>query len=210
MNLIFLGAPGAGKGTQAEIVSQRLSVPIISTGNILRESIKNGTELGLKAKAVIDVGGLVPDEVIMGIVAERLSKPDCAGGFILDGVPRTLAQAEGLAAMNIAIDRVIEIDVPDDVIITRLSGRRVCESCGSSYHIVAKPPINEGVCDSCNGRLVVRDDDRPETVQKRLSVYHSQTEPLIDYYEKHGKLRVVCGTGDVRETSRLVLAAIEE
>lgn len=210
MNLIFLGAPGAGKGTQAEIVSQRLSVPIISTGNILRESIKNGTELGLKAKAVIDVGGLVPDEVIMGIVAERLSKPDCAGGFILDGVPRTLAQAEGLAAMNIAIDRVIEIDVPDDVIITRLSGRRVCESCGSSYHIVAKPPINEGVCDSCNGRLVVRDDDRPETVQKRLSVYHSQTEPLIDYYEKNGKLRVVCGTGDVRETSRLVLAAIEE
>lgn len=210
MNLIFLGAPGAGKGTQAEIVSQRLSVPIISTGNILRESIKNGTELGLQAKAVIDVGGLVPDEVIMGIVAERLSKPDCAGGFILDGVPRTLAQAEGLAAMNIAIDRVIEIDVPDDVIIARLSGRRVCESCGSSYHIVAKPPINEGVCDSCNGRLVVRDDDRPETVQKRLSVYHSQTEPLIDYYEKHGKLRVVCGTGDVRETSRLVLAAIEE
>lgn len=210
MNLIFLGAPGAGKGTQAEIVSQRLSVPIISTGNILRESIKNGTELGMKAKAVIDVGGLVPDDVIMAIVAERLLRPDCDNGFILDGVPRTLTQAKALAELGITVDRVIDIDVPDQMIIDRLSGRRVCESCGSSYHTVAKPPVTDGVCDSCHGKLVTRDDDRPETVKKRLSVYHSLTEPLVEYYEKLGKLRVICGTGDVRETSRLVLAAIEE
>lgn len=210
MNLIFLGAPGAGKGTQAETVSQRLSVPIISTGNILREAIKNGTELGLKAAEYIDAGNLVPDDVIIGIVTERLSQSDCAGGFILDGMPRTLAQAEALVDMGVSIDRVIDINVPDENIVRRLSGRRVCPDCGASYHVEAKPPVNEGVCDACNGKLAIRDDDSPETVNNRLAVYHKQTEPLVEYYQRLGKLRPIDGTGDVREVTRLVLAAIEE
>ncbi len=209
MNLIFLGAPGAGKGTQAEIVSRRLSVPIISTGNILREAIKAGTELGLKAKSFIDAGDLVPDDIIIGIVSERLAQPDCAGGFILDGVPRTLPQAEALASLGIAIDFVIEIDVPDDEIVRRLGGRRVCSECGTPFHTEAKPPVNEGVCDVCGGSLVERADDAPETVKNRLSVYHRMTEPLIDYYERLGKLRRIKGAGDVREITRSVLAAIE-
>lgn len=210
MNLIFLGAPGAGKGTQAEIVSQRLSVPIISTGHILREAIKNGTELGLRAKTFIDAGNLVPDDVIIGIVAERLSKPDCQSGFILDGVPRTLPQAKALTDMGITIDRVIEIGVPDEAIVRRLSGRRECPSCGETYHIEAKPPVTAGICDKCGAELAIRADDAPETVSNRLAVYHRQTEPLTDYYEKLGKLKVIDGTGDVRETTRLVFAAIEE
>ena len=209
MNLIFLGAPGAGKGTQAEIVSRRLSVPIISTGNILREAIKAGTELGLKAKSFIDAGDLVPDDIIIGIVSERLAQPDCAGGFILDGVPRTLPQAEALASLGIAIDFVIEIDVPDDEIVRRLGGRRVCSECGTPFHTEAKPPVNEGVCDVCGGSLVERADDAPETVKNRLSVYHRMTEPLIDYYERLGKLRRIKGAVDVREITRSVLAAIE-
>lgn len=209
MNLIFLGAPGAGKGTQAEIVSRRLSVPIISTGNILREAIKAGTELGLKAKSFIDAGDLVPDDIIIGIVSERLAQPDCAAGFILDGVPRTLPQAEALASLGIAIDFVIEIDVPDDEIVRRLGGRRVCSECGTPFHTEAKPPVNEGVCDVCGGSLVERADDAPETVKNRLSVYHRMTEPLIDYYERLGKLRRIKGAGDVREITRSVLAAIE-
>lgn len=209
MNLIFLGAPGAGKGTQAEIVSRRLSVPIISTGNILREAIKAGTELGLKAKSFIDAGDLVPDDIIIGIVSERLAQPDCAGGFILDGVPRTLPQAEALASLGIAIDFVIEIDVPDDEIVRRLGGRRVCSECGTPFHTEAKPPVNEDVCDVCGGSLVERADDAPETVKNRLSVYHRMTEPLIDYYERLGKLRRIKGAGDVREITRSVLAAIE-
>ena len=209
MNLIFLGAPGAGKGTQAEIVSRRLSVPIISTGNILREAIKAGTELGLKAKSFIDAGDLVPDDIIIGSVSERLAQPDCAGGFILDGVPRTLPQAEALASLGIAIDFVIEIDVPDDEIVRRLGGRRVCSECGTPFHTEAKPPVNEGVCDVCGGSLVERADDAPETVKNRLSVYHRMTEPLIDYYERLGKLRRIKGAGDVREITRSVLAAIE-
>ncbi len=209
MNLIFLGAPGAGKGTQAEIVSRRLSVPIISTGNILREAIRAGTELGLKAKSFIDAGDLVPDDIIIGIVSERLAQPDCAAGFILDGVPRTLPQAEALASLGIAIDFVIEIDVPDDEIVRRLGGRRVCSECGTPFHTEAKPPVNEGVCDVCGGSLVERADDAPETVKNRLSVYHRMTEPLIDYYERLGKLRRIKGAGDVREITRSVLAAIE-
>lgn len=209
MNLIFLGAPGAGKGTQAEIVSRRLSVPIISTGNILREAIRAGTELGLKAKSFIDAGDLVPDDIIIGIVSERLAQPDCAAGFILDGVPRTLPQAEALASLGIAIDFVIEIDVPDDEIVRRLGGRRVCSECGTPFHTEAKPPVNEGVCDVCGGSLVERTDDAPETVKNRLSVYHRMTEPLIDYYERLGKLRRIKGAGDVREITRSVLAAIE-
>lgn len=209
MNLIFLGAPGAGKGTQAEIVSRRLSVPIISTGNILREAIRAGTELGLKAKSFIDAGDLVPDDIIIGIVSERLAQPDCAAGFILDGVPRTLPQAEALASLGIAIDFVIEIDVPDDEIVRRLGGRRVCSECGTPFHTEAKPPVNEGVCDVCGGSLVERVDDAPETVKNRLSVYHRMTEPLIDYYERLGKLRRIKGAGDVREITRSVLAAIE-
>ena len=209
MNLIFLGAPGAGKGTQAEIVSRRLSVPIISTGNILREAIRAGTELGLKAKSFIDAGDLVPDDIIIGIVSERLAQPDCAAGFILDGVPRTLPQAEALASLGIAIDFVIEIDVPDDEIVRRLGGRRVCSECGTPFHTEAKPPVNEGVCDVCGGSLVERADDAPETVKNRLSVYHRMTEPLIDYYERLGKLRRIKGAGDVREIPRSVLAAIE-
>ena len=209
MNLIFLGAPGAGKGTQAEIVSRRLSVPIISTGNIMREAIRAGTELGLKAKSFIDAGDLVPDDIIIGIVSERLAQPDCAAGFILDGVPRTLPQAEALASLGIAIDFVIEIDVPDDEIVRRLGGRRVCSECGTPFHTEAKPPVNEGVCDVCGGSLVERADDAPETVKNRLSVYHRMTEPLIDYYERLGKLRRIKGAGDVREITRSVLAAIE-
>lgn len=209
MNLIFLGVPGAGKGTQAEIVSRRLSVPIISTGNILREAIRAGTELGLKAKSFIDAGDLVPDDIIIGIVSERLAQPDCAAGFILDGVPRTLPQAEALASLGIAIDFVIEIDVPDDEIVRRLGGRRVCSECGTPFHTEAKPPVNEGVCDVCGGSLVERADDAPETVKNRLSVYHRMTEPLIDYYERLGKLRRIKGAGDVREITRSVLAAIE-
>ena len=180
MNLILLGAPGAGKGTQAEIICAKLNIPSISTGNILRAAVKEGTEMGLKAKSFMDAGALVPDEVIIGILKDRLSEADCANGFILDGVPRTIAQAEAIEKMGIRIDKVLELSVADDVIVDRMGGRRVCEKCGASYHIVNKKSKVEGVCDCCGGKLVIRKDDQPATVLDRLKAYHEQTEPLVD------------------------------
>ena len=209
MNLILLGAPGAGKGTQAEIICEKMSIPAISTGNIIREAIKNGTEVGLKAKSYIDSGNLVPDEVVIGIIKERLDKDDCANGFILDGFPRTIPQAEALDAMDVRIDTVLEIDVADEKVVARLSGRRVCPDCGASYHTEYKKPSKDGVCDSCGAELIIRKDDKPETVLDRLNVYHSQTEPLKDYYKNCGKLKIVEGQEEVADTTALVLKALE-
>ena len=209
MKLIFLGAPGAGKGTQAEIVSDTLQIPTISTGNIIREALKSGTEMGLKAKSYMDAGTLVPDDVVIGIIQERLAKPDCEKGFILDGFPRTIPQAEALDRMGIIIDRVIDIDVADDVIAQRVSGRRVCPDCGSSYHIDFKQPKVEGICDRCGATLIQRKDDLPETVKNRLSVYHEQTEPLVNFYKGQGKLVSVKGQETIEATTELVLKAVE-
>ena len=208
MNLIFLGAPGAGKGTQAEVVSENLGIPQISTGNILREAAKNGTEYGLKAKAAMDAGALVSDEIVIGILKERIAEDDCKKGFILDGFPRTVPQAEALDAMNIQIDKVIEISVPDETIKQRVSGRRVCEGCGASYHVEFKPSKVEGKCDKCGAATIIRKDDQPETVIERLKTYHEKTAPLKDYYEKQGKLVTVVGQEEVSETSKLTLAAV--
>ena len=210
MKLILLGAPGAGKGTQAEIISETLRIPTISTGNIIREALKSGTELGRKAKGYMDSGQLVPDDIVIGIIRDRLAQPDCADGFILDGFPRTSPQAEALDRMGVAIDRVIEIEVADDTIARRVSGRRICPSCGSSYHVDYKRPTVEGICDRCGDTLVQRQDDRPDTVRERLSVYHEQTEPLKSYYAAAGKLFVVEGQEEIADTSRLVLAALEQ
>ena len=210
MNVILLGAPGAGKGTQAEIISAKLGIPTISTGNILREAVKNGTEIGLKAKSFMDAGQLVPDDVVIGIIKERLAKDDCANGFILDGFPRTIPQAEALDAMGVIIDKVIDIEVPDEKIAARMSGRRVCKDCGSSYHLEYKAPKAEGVCDACDGELIQRKDDAPETVLDRLAVYHKQTEPLKDYYSKKGILRIVEGQEEIADTSALTLKALED
>ena len=209
MNLILLGAPGAGKGTQAEVICNTLHIPAISTGNILREAIKNETALGMEAKSYMDGGKLVPDEIVINILKERLQQDDCQNGFILDGFPRTIPQAEALDQMNIRIDRVIDIEVPDEKITARLSGRRVCESCGASYHTMYKPSKEEGVCDACGGKTVQRKDDHPDTVKERLRVYHEQTEPLIDYYTKTGKLVVVEGQEEVADTTALTLKAVE-
>ena len=208
MNLILLGAPGAGKGTQAELLMEKLSIPGISTGNMLREAIKNGTELGKKVKSYMDGGLLVPDELIMGIVAERVAEPDCANGFMLDGVPRTLAQAEALDAAGVRIDHVVSIEIEDSVIEGRMTGRRVCSACGASYHVVANPPKAEGVCDSCGGELIIRKDDAPETVRKRLEVYHAQTEVLMDYYGKQGKVRHIKGDQSIEGANEDILKAI--
>ena len=208
MNLILLGAPGAGKGTQAELLLQKLGIPGISTGNMLREAIKNGTELGKKVKSYMDGGLLVPDELIMGIVAERVAQPDCANGFILDGVPRTLAQAEALDAAGVVIDHVVSIEIDDAVIEGRMTGRRVCSACGGSFHVVANPPKTEGVCDLCGGELVIRKDDAPETVRKRLEVYHAQTEVLMDYYGKQGKIRHIEGNQSIEGANEDILVAI--
>ena len=208
MNLILLGAPGAGKGTQAELLMEKLSIPGISTGNMLREAIKNGTELGKKVKSYMDGGLLVPDELIMGIVAERVAQPDCANGFMLDGVPRTLAQAEALDAAGVRIDHVVSIEIEDSVIEGRMTGRRVCSACGASYHVVANPPKAEGVCDSCGGELIIRKDDAPETVRKRLEVYHAQTEVLMDYYGKQGKVRHIKGDQSIEGANEDILKAI--
>ena len=208
MNIVLLGAPGAGKGTQAEILCRELSIPTISTGNILRAAIKNGTPTGLKAKSYMDAGKLVPDSVIIGIVAERLEKPDCAKGFILDGVPRTIAQAEAIETMGIRIDKVLELQVEDNVIVERMSGRRVCEHCGASYHLVAVPTKVPGVCDSCGGKLVQRHDDEPETVKHRLEVYHKETEPLKDFYAERGLLRSVENQPSVEATTEAILNAL--
>ena len=209
MKLILLGAPGAGKGTQAEILAKELQIPTISTGNILRAAIKNGTPTGLKAKAAMDAGQLVSDEIIIAIITERLAESDCANGYILDGVPRTIAQAEAMEKAGIQFDAVVSLEIADETIVSRMSGRRVCESCGSSYHIVAVPPKQEGVCDNCGGKLVQRKDDAPETVLSRLAVYHKETEPLKDFYAERGLLKAVDGnSGSVAETSKAILTVL--
>ena len=210
MNLILLGAPGAGKGTQAELLVKKLSIPAISTGNMLREAVKSGSELGLKVKKLMEEGSLVPDDVVLDIVAERVARPDCEKGFILDGVPRTLAQAEALEARGIRIDHVISIEIEDEVIEGRMTGRRVCSNCGASYHIVANPPKTEGVCDLCQKELIARKDDAPETVRHRLEVYHELTEVLKDFYGKRDKLRLVNGNQSIADAQKDILAAIGE
>ena len=210
MKLILLGAPGAGKGTQAEIIAAKLSIPTISTGNILREAIRNGTETGLKAKSFMDQGKLVPDEVIIGIVEERVAQPDCANGFILDGMPRTIPQAQALEDRGIHFDSVVSIEIEDAVIEQRMTGRRVCGKCGASYHIVANPPKAEGICDSCGSELMIRKDDAPETVRNRLTVFHKETEPLKDFYQKLGKLKLVNGNQPIENATRDILAALGE
>ena len=209
MKLILLGAPGAGKGTQADILKKKLNVPTISTGNILRAAVKNGTPTGLRAKEYMDAGRLVPDEVIIGILKERLAQPDCANGFILDGVPRTIAQAEAIETMGIRIDKVLELSVADDVIVERMSGRRVCEKCGASYHIINKKSKVEGVCDLCGGKTVIRKDDQPATVLDRLKAYHEQTEPLVEFYRTRGKLAEIKFCPSIEETTAEVMKALE-
>ena len=208
MKLILLGAPGAGKGTQAEILSKKLGIPTISTGNILREAIKNQTETGLKAKAFMDNGQLVPDDVIIGIVRERLSQADCAKGYILDGMPRTIPQAAALEESGVHFDAVVSIEILDEVIESRMTGRRVCGSCGASYHITANPPKAEGVCDACGGALTIRKDDNPETVKNRLKVFHAETEPLKDFYAKLGILKLVEGNQPIEDATRDILKAL--
>ena len=210
MRIILLGAPGAGKGTQAEIVARRLYIPVISTGNILREAMKNMTVLGRQAKGFVESGALVPDELIIGILKERLSNDDCAVGFILDGVPRTIVQADAITGMGIEIDKVINIDVPHEVIVERMSGRRVCLKCGASYHIKYNPPKKDMICDVCGETLQIRDDDKAETVLERLSVYQTLTEPLIGYYKKQGKLYTVDGNAPIEDITSDILAALEK
>lgn len=210
MNLILLGAPGAGKGTQAELLSKHLQIPTISTGNMLREAMANGTELGKQVKSYMDGGLLVPDELILGIVAERVAQPDCKNGFILDGVPRTLPQAEALKAKGVRIDHVVSIEIEDNVIEGRMTGRRVCGKCGASYHIVMNPPKTEGICDQCGAELMIRKDDAPETVRKRLQVYHASTETLKDFYAAEGTLRLVNGNQPIEDAFRDILLAVEE
>ena len=210
MNLVLLGAPGAGKGTQAEMLTEKLGIPAISTGNMLREAMANGTELGKQVKNYMDEGRLVPDELILGIVAERTRQPDCNKGFILDGVPRTPAQAEALDKMGLRIDHVVSIEVDDAVIEGRMTGRRVCTKCGASYHIVANPPKQEGICDQCGADVAIRKDDAPETVRNRLKVYHESTEPLKDYYCAQNKLRSVEGNQSIEGAFAEILAAIGE
>ncbi len=209
MNLVLLGAPGAGKGTQAEVICDKLSIPAISTGNLLRENVKNGTEAGLKAKEYMDAGALVPDDIVIGMLKERIAQDDCKNGFILDGFPRSIPQAEALETMGVEIDKVISIEVGDDEIIRRMSGRRVCPSCGASYHVTDKKPAKENVCDKCGDTLTTRKDDVAETVKSRLEVYHDQTEPLKSFYESRGKLSVVVGQKDVNDTIKLTLKALE-
>ena len=208
MNLILLGAPGAGKGTQAELLMEKLSIPGISTGNMLREAIKNGTELGKKVKSYMDGGLLVPDELVLGIVAERLAQPDCADGYILDGMPRTLPQAEALDKHGVVFDHVISIEIEDEVIENRMSGRRVCPDCGSSFHLVSRPPVKEGVCDNCGAALIQRKDDKPETVRDRLAVYHKETEPLKGFYEAKGLLRPIENQPTIEATSVVIMEAL--
>lgn len=210
MKLILLGAPGAGKGTQAEKIVEKLGIPAISTGNIIRAALKAGTEMGLKAKSYMDAGQLVPDDVVIGIIKDRLEEEDCKNGFILDGFPRTIPQAQALEDMGVSIDKVIDIEVSDETITSRLSGRRVCSKCANSYHMLYKKPKAEGVCDACGGELIQRKDDAPETVLARLEEYHKMTEPLKDFYNKLGKLVVVEGQEEVADTTALVFAALED
>lgn len=209
MKMILLGAPGAGKGTQAEILCDKLGIPTISTGNILRAAVKEGTPMGQKAKGYMDAGALVPDDVIVGIVKERLAQPDCAKGFILDGMPRTIAQGEALEQMGVEIDKVIDLVVADEAILQRMSGRRVCAKCGASYHIINKPSAKEGVCDRCGGELVIRKDDEPDTVRDRLKAYHEQTEPLVGYYRERGKLVDIPDQGSIEDTNAYILKLLE-
>lgn len=209
MKLIMLGAPGAGKGTQAAILSEKLSIPSISTGNILRAAVKNGTPVGLQAKSYMDAGKLVPDEVIIGIVAERLAEADCQNGYILDGVPRTIAQAEALEKAGIVFDNVVSIEISDEEIEERMEGRRFCHSCGATYHVHNAPSKKEGVCDKCGGELEQRDDDKPETVKHRLEVYHAETEPLKDFYAQRGVLRPVDNQPTIEATSEVVMGALK-
>lgn len=210
MRLILLGAPGAGKGTQAEKIVEKYSIPAISTGNIIRAALKEGTEMGLKAKSYMEAGQLVPDDVVIGIIKDRLAQSDCENGFILDGFPRTIPQAQALEDMGVAIDKVLDIEVPDEKITARMSGRRVCSKCANSYHLLYKKPKQEGICDACGGELVQRKDDAPETVQARLKEYHEMTEPLKDFYQKLGKLVIVEGQEEVADTTALVFKALED
>ena len=206
MKLIMLGAPGAGKGTQAEILSKKLGIPTISTGNILRAAVKAGTPIGLKAKSFMDAGALVPDDVIIGIIAEALQGPECKNGYILDGVPRTIPQAEAMEQQGVEIDWALDIEVEDDTIVNRMAGRRTCEACGASFHVVNNPPKQEGICDVCGKALTIRKDDAPETVKARLETYHAQTEPLIAFYRERGKLKTV----DNQPTIEATTAEIEK
>ena len=209
MKLILLGAPGAGKGTQAEVLCQKLGIPTISTGNMLRTAIQEGTPVGLQAKSFMDAGKLVPDEVIIQIVAQRIAQPDCAAGFILDGVPRTIAQAEALDAAGVRFDRVLSLEITDQEIEERMSGRHVCSKCGASFHIHARPTKAEGVCDNCGGPVVQRDDDKPETVRHRLEVYHQQTEPLKGYYQAKGLLTLVENRPTIEATTQAIMEALQ-
>ena len=210
MNFILLGAPGAGKGTQAELLMEKLHIPSISTGNMLREAIRQGTPLGIQVKQLMDDGQLVPDELILSIVEERTAQPDCKDGFILDGVPRTLAQAEALDAKGVKIDHVLSIEIDDAVIEGRMTGRRVCTKCGATYHVAVNPPKQEGICDHCGEAVVIRKDDAPETVHKRLQIYHESTEVLKDYYAAQGKLRLVEGNQPIEDAYHDILRALGE
>ncbi len=210
MNLILLGAPGAGKGTQAAILAKELNIPTISTGNILRAAVASGSELGKQAKACMESGALVSDEIIIGIIRDRLAEPDCANGYILDGVPRTIPQAEALEENGIKFDHVVSMEIADKTILERMSGRRVCPKCGASYHITAVPPKKEGVCDECGSELITRKDDAPETVKSRLAVYHKETEPLKEFYRSRGVLVQVEDQGSVEATSAAILKVLKE
>jgi adenylate kinase len=210
MNLILLGAPGAGKGTQVDFLTKERGLPAISTGNILRAAIKEGTPTGLEAQKYISLGRLVPDEVIIGIVRERLSQKDCENGFILDGVPRTIPQAEALEKAGVEIDAAILLDLPDELIEQRMAGRRTCIDCGASYHVITRPPKAENICDECGGELTRRKDDDPETVRMRLKVYHEETEPLVDFYKQRGRLFVVDGSRSPEETNAQVQEVLEK
>ena len=208
MKIIFLGAPGAGKGTKAEIVAKRLGIPTISTGAIIREAINSGSELGIKAKKFIEEGRLVSDEVVIGIIKSRLAKSDCSKGFILDGFPRTVPQAVALDDMGVSLDKVVSIEVPDEVIVERMSGRRVCKKCGATYHVTDNPSKAGSRCDRCGEELTIRSDDAPEVVLSRLEIYHSTTEPLKDFYEAKGNLVLVDGVGTVEETAKRTFCAL--
>lgn len=208
MKLILLGAPGAGKGTQADILSRKCNIPTISTGNILRAAMKEGTPIGLKAKEYVDNGKLVPDDVIIGIVRERLAKDDCKSGWILDGMPRTIPQAQALEDCGIEVDTALSIEISDETIIERMAGRRTCKDCGATFHVVSNPPRVEGKCDNCGGELTIRKDDAPETVKQRLAVYHKETEPLKDFYAKRGKLRAVNNQPTLEQTTAEVLKVL--
>ncbi len=213
MKVIMLGAPGAGKGTQAKMLADKYGIPHISTGDIFRANIKNGTELGKKAKAYMDEGKLVPDELTCNLVVDRIQQEDCKNGYILDGFPRTIPQAEALdnalTELKDSIDYAINVEVPDDNIVNRMSGRRACVGCGATYHVVYNPTKEEGICDRCGKELILRDDDKPETVQKRLAVYHEQTQPLIDYYKNKGILKEVDGTVDMNDVFQAIVKVLE-